>query len=245
MSARKSYGMWSDPPGLVYDVGMNNGDDSAYYLAKGLRVVGIDANPHCCASCEIRFAREITLGLMTVVNVGIGADQGRQDFFVNTSKDRISTFLPEKFADKEWAPKDWEQVTVSVERLSAVIAKYGAPHFIKLDIEHLDNVALLDLQAAAIRPPFLSAEAHSVDVHSSLCGMGYEKFKVVSGFEVADRFSDVAVLHADGTRLPYGFEYESSGPFGDDLPGPWLDADTALAELRQRNFDWVDLHAAL
>jgi len=224
---------------------MNNGDDSAYYLAKGFGVVGIDANPQSCASCEARFASEIALGFMTVVNLGIGANPGDEDFFVNPGKDRISTFLPEKFADKEWAPKDWQRVTVRVERLSSIIGKYGPPHFVKLDIEHLDNAALLDLHAAAIRPPYLSAEAHSVDVHSSLCGMGYQKFKVVSGFEVADRFSNISISHVDGTRLPYRFEYEASGPFGDDLPGPWLGADAALAELQQRNFDWVDLHAAL
>jgi hypothetical protein len=29
---------------LVYDVGMFNGDDTAYYLKKGFRVVGIEAN---------------------------------------------------------------------------------------------------------------------------------------------------------------------------------------------------------
>jgi predicted RNA methylase len=30
---------------LVYDVGMGDGADTAYYLAKGRRVVAIDANP--------------------------------------------------------------------------------------------------------------------------------------------------------------------------------------------------------
>ena len=30
---------------LIYDVGMHNGDDTAYYLHKGFRVIAIDANP--------------------------------------------------------------------------------------------------------------------------------------------------------------------------------------------------------
>ena len=32
-------------PGLIYDVGMNNGDDTAYYLRRGFRVIAIEPNP--------------------------------------------------------------------------------------------------------------------------------------------------------------------------------------------------------
>jgi len=34
---------------LVYDVGMNNGDDTAYYLSLGFRVIAIEANPELVA----------------------------------------------------------------------------------------------------------------------------------------------------------------------------------------------------
>jgi hypothetical protein len=30
---------------LIYDVGMNNGDDTAYYLSRGFRVIAIEASP--------------------------------------------------------------------------------------------------------------------------------------------------------------------------------------------------------
>ncbi len=32
-------------PDLIFDVGMNNGDDTDFDLAKGFRVVAIEANP--------------------------------------------------------------------------------------------------------------------------------------------------------------------------------------------------------
>ena len=32
-------------PDLIYDVGMHNGSDTAYYLHKGFRVLAIEANP--------------------------------------------------------------------------------------------------------------------------------------------------------------------------------------------------------
>jgi predicted RNA methylase len=42
---------------LVYDVGMNNGDDSAFYLRAGFRVVAVEANPLLCRAAESRFRR--------------------------------------------------------------------------------------------------------------------------------------------------------------------------------------------
>ena len=30
---------------LIYDIGMNNGDDTAFYLIRGYRVLAIEANP--------------------------------------------------------------------------------------------------------------------------------------------------------------------------------------------------------
>ena len=38
-------------PKLVYDVGVHRGDDTAYYLHKGFRVVGVEANPAMAATC--------------------------------------------------------------------------------------------------------------------------------------------------------------------------------------------------
>ncbi len=49
-------------PNLIYDVGVCNGDDSAYYLHKGYRVVGIEANPLLLASIRRRFRSEIADG---------------------------------------------------------------------------------------------------------------------------------------------------------------------------------------
>jgi 16S rRNA A1518/A1519 N6-dimethyltransferase RsmA/KsgA/DIM1 with predicted DNA glycosylase/AP lyase activity len=59
---------------LVYDIGMNNGDDTAFYLACGFRVVAVDADPHLAALAAKRFKAELEAGRLTILNVGI-ADQ--------------------------------------------------------------------------------------------------------------------------------------------------------------------------
>ena len=53
---------------IIYDFGMNNGDDLAYYLKKGTKVVGVEANPELCTLAEKRFADEIQNGSLIVLN---------------------------------------------------------------------------------------------------------------------------------------------------------------------------------
>ena len=47
---------------IIYDVGMNNGDDTAYYLSRGHRVVAIEANPLLAREVAVRFHTEIAAG---------------------------------------------------------------------------------------------------------------------------------------------------------------------------------------
>jgi hypothetical protein len=56
---------------LIFDVGANNGDDTAAYLARGFRVIGVDANPILCEDMEKRFASDIRLGRAFIVNKAI------------------------------------------------------------------------------------------------------------------------------------------------------------------------------
>ena len=51
---------------LVHDIGMNNGDDCAHYLAAGYKVVAIDAKPELCGNVRARFDRQISEQRLTV-----------------------------------------------------------------------------------------------------------------------------------------------------------------------------------
>ena len=55
----------------IYDVGMHNGDDTAYYLAKGAHVVAIEANPDLCALAEERFKKEIGQKFLEILNCAV------------------------------------------------------------------------------------------------------------------------------------------------------------------------------
>lgn len=44
---------------LVYDVGLFDGGDTAYYLFRGYNVVAVDANPVMVEKARTQFAKEI------------------------------------------------------------------------------------------------------------------------------------------------------------------------------------------
>jgi hypothetical protein len=72
-------------------------------------------------------------------------------------------------------------ISVPARRASSIIREYGEPLFVKIDVEFVDHVVLRDLLMHAIKPPYISAEAHLIDVYCFLVCIGYEKFKLVDG----------------------------------------------------------------
>lgn len=64
---------------LIYDVGVNNGDDTAYSLHRGCRVA-IEADPILASRATERFAREIADGRLTILNVAIAEEPGDLPF---------------------------------------------------------------------------------------------------------------------------------------------------------------------
>jgi len=67
---------------LVYDVGMHNGDDSAFYLSKGHSVVAIEAIPELAQEAVERFKGMVESGRLTVLNLAIADSACERDFWV-------------------------------------------------------------------------------------------------------------------------------------------------------------------
>ena len=69
---------------LVLDIGMDNGDDTAYYLHCGYRVLAVEANPSMCQAAERRFAQDIEAGRLAIRNAGIAECAGELQFWVSS-----------------------------------------------------------------------------------------------------------------------------------------------------------------
>jgi FkbM family methyltransferase len=224
---------------LIYDVGMHNGDDTAYYLAKGAKVVAIEANAALCDAAAQRFAVEIADGRLTLLNVAVGDRDGFAEFYIEHGNGVRSSLLgrPGKAS-----------VTVRVRRLSAIFGEHGLPDFAKIDVEHVDHLVVEELRQSGKLPAQVSVEAHRIDVVDQLIGAGYRSFRLVNCARVARRFASQTITRINGERVVHAFPHHSSGPFGEDLPEPWYSGPTARTLwLRRREFfggGWFDIHAS-
>src|SRR5437870_2159547 len=95
--------MISDAANLIIDVGMHNGDDTAYYLHEGFNVLAIEANPQLCEKGARRFRQAISQGRLTILNCAIHKRKGQLPFFINEEHTEWSSF------DKSIACRDGKQ----------------------------------------------------------------------------------------------------------------------------------------
>jgi FkbM family methyltransferase len=230
-----AYTLQGAPVGLVYDVGANNGDDTDYYLKKGFRVVAIEANPVLFKKICERFSDYVQRGILNVLIVAGGGEEYVAKFYIN-SDDKISTL---------YRPTDydgWSEIRINVMKLSTIVRTYGSPTYVKVDIEGYDSIVLREIFSTGCFPEYISAESHSFEVICLLVAAGYNKFKVVEGKFGHSHFNGIKTVN--GSLVGHDFPPHSSGPFGDDLPGKWMNAEEAFRYLCEYGLGWKDIHAS-
>jgi FkbM family methyltransferase len=82
--------------GLVYDLGMNNGDDTAHYLEQGYRVLAVEADPDLVSTARKRFQSSIENGQAIVLNVGISHHCGTATFWICDDNSIWNSFIKER-----------------------------------------------------------------------------------------------------------------------------------------------------
>jgi FkbM family methyltransferase len=226
---------------VIYDFGANNGDDIPYYLKKGDLVIAVEANPKLSALIRSRFEQEIAHGRLVVINCVL--DKQASDvpvpFYVHRTEDVRSQFP--KPAGNEL--HEFESILVQSRTASSIIEKYGCPHYVKLDVEGYDQVVLEEIFSAGIRPEFISAESHNIEIFALLLTRGgYQSFKLLDGASIAREYFNHPLQTRAGTER-YSFPHHSAGPFGPDIKGPWLTPNNFLYLLAYQGLGWKDIHA--
>jgi FkbM family methyltransferase len=236
---------------LVFDIGVNAGEDTSYYLQKGFRVVGVEANPRIFAKLQITFERAIAEGKLTLLNIGIWNRPTILPFYINLDNDHWSSF------DPVYGCRDnsrFEIIEVPCIGIRTLFQQHGIPRYIKVDIEGGDKLVIADLPGLERIPPFISVEEFGNHTIPELFRAGYRKFKIIP-----QREKDLPLpttIQGEGVPIEKAFSGLDSGPFGLDLAGEWLTYEQALAAFRQsvRNeagkgigplHEWFDVHAAV
>jgi len=179
--------MMEEHSDLIYDIGLFDGGDTAYYLSRGYRVVAVDANPLMIERARLRFSKEIRAKQLTLLNVGISRTSGATSFWVS-DRAEWSSF------DRSIASRDGtahRSVSVVTVPFSQLLAEHGVPHYLKIDIEGNDRLCIDALNGTGI-PKYISVESEcfgdsvvvsdekAVAMLELLRDIGYRRFKLVN-----------------------------------------------------------------
>lgn len=222
---------------LIYDVGMHKGEDTAYYLQKGFRVIAFEANPELVEYCRNRFAAEIGDHRLIIVEGAIvdpdaGPTEGTIKFFRNIELSVWGTVSSDWAQRNEGLGTHNEVIEVRVIDFIECLKRYGIPHYMKIDIEGVDAACLKALLQFDTKPNYVSIESEKVrfgglrSEFDLLTKLGYTSFKLVQQVTVPSQHEPEA--SAEGRYVGYSFQEGASGLFGKDLPGPWIRKQTAL-----------------
>lgn len=235
---------------VIFDIGAHTGEDTDFYLGKGFRTVAVECNPVLVSHLRKRFAREVRSGQLTVVDKAVlAAASGTVQFFVNEQHDDWSSL------DYDVARKGLAQVNevqVDSTSLSELIAEFGAPYYVKVDIELGDLAVAESLQGLEALPTYCSFEFHEDVVLTTLRDVGYNRFMIVNQW-LNGFVTRVEDCQEGIDYWPGGFTGYHSGYFGRDLPdGDWVGYEEAFAlkdalsiasKYGPMKNSWFDLHA--
>jgi FkbM family methyltransferase len=160
---------------LVFDLGMHNGDDTAYYLHKGYRVLAVDANPAMIEKAHIRFAAELTQSRLILIHAAIAEKRGEIVFWVNQEWAELSS-VNREFSSRLNQPL--KSVTVPCLPLVDLFEKHGMPYYLKIDIEGNDVLCLKALAKNDL-PAFCSWEAGGLEPLFLARNLGFDAFLCV------------------------------------------------------------------
>lgn len=232
---------------VIYDLGANVGSNIPYYLMKADVVVAVEANADLVERLENDYAAEIAGGRVHVVHRAVttetaaAADQAR--FFVYSGEKPMG-HVQSSLVQPEPGDDHFTEIAVRLTHVAELFAQYGEPHLVKIDLEHHDLQVLQDLLRQEARPPYLSVEAHDPRILATLLlEEAYVGFKLVRGRTVEIDFAD-ATIATDAGPVQHAFPKHAAGPFGDDIPGGWLDRPSLVRHFGRFGPGWIDIHAA-
>jgi FkbM family methyltransferase len=222
---------------LIFDIGMHRGEDTDFYLKKGFRVIGVEANPVLFEYCVRRFQNECQTGQLVVVSKAVAEHGGTVDFYVNKKFSIWGT------ADKDWMLRnrklgaESDLIQVPSVRMDDLFGQYGIPYYMKVDIEGLDHLCISTLVGRAEKPSYVSVETHAwsgadtLKLLTLLSAAGYTRFKIVSQIGVASQTCPYPAR--EGVYVDTRFPADASGLFGRELPGIWLTLAEAKSQFRR------------
>jgi FkbM family methyltransferase len=175
---------------LVFDVGCHVGDRVAAFRRLGARVIAVEPQPALATTLRLLYGRD---GAVTVVESAVGRREGTVALRLNLANPTVSTasdaFIAAARDAPGWEGQQWTgKLEVPMTTLDALIARYGTPRFIKIDVEGYEAEALAGLSApvAALSFEFTTIQREVARACIERCSaIGYKWFEASLGESLA------------------------------------------------------------
>jgi membrane glycosyltransferase len=180
------YGAFVRAGDLVFDLGAHVGDRTAAFRRLGARVVAVEPQPALANTLRLIYGLDRNV---TIEPVAVGRRLGRAALRLNLVNPTVSsasdTFVRAAHGAHGWEGQAWTRtIEVPLITLDTLIACYGLPAFIKIDVEGFEAEVLAGLSKAV---PALSFEFTTIQREvAAACiarcrALGYTRFNAALG----------------------------------------------------------------
>jgi len=130
------------PNSTIFDIGAHIGDVSVPYVQNNYSVIMVEPQHTHCFYLQQKFGSNPNV---KIINKGVADKPGMLQMNINSQAPYLSTFstrwMTGRFKDSIWD----QQITVEVTTLDQLIADYGDPAYVKIDVEGFEYQILLGL----------------------------------------------------------------------------------------------------
>jgi FkbM family methyltransferase len=162
---RHFYSQFISTEDLVFDIGANLGSYADIFASLGAKVVALEPNPDCVNHIRWSYPDRS----IDTISAAVGKSPGVATIRLARRSDMSSMSAGWIQAIRKAHNLDdsvWDvELTVPVVTLDSIIAKYGVPKFIKIDVEGLEEDVL---QGLSVQPPLVSFEFNTNFLDSAL-----------------------------------------------------------------------------
>jgi FkbM family methyltransferase len=174
------------PGDLVFDVGAHVGDRVAAFRRLGARVVAVEPQP------ALRTTLKLLRGwdrAVVIEPIALGRADGTVELKLNLDNPTVSTassdFIHAAAGAPGWEGQAWTTtVMVPMTTLDALVARHGAPAFVKIDVEGYEAEVLAGLSqpVAALSFEFTTIQRNVAGAAIDRCAaLGYASFNAAVG----------------------------------------------------------------
>jgi FkbM family methyltransferase len=180
------YRQFVRPGDLVFDVGAHVGDRVAAFRRIEARVVAVEPQPALVKTLRLFYGRDPNV---TIEAAAVGRQPGVIALSVNLDNPTVSTvsadFIAAAADAPGWKDQIWsKRIRVPLTTIDALIARYGTPVFIKIDVEGFEAEALAGLgqPVQALSFEFTLIQRDIARACIERCSaLGYARFNAILG----------------------------------------------------------------